>query len=410
MLSIGKMFEKEDTMLSVAVGAIVGGLYVTNLADGLALTKSTADLIIGLLCKVFILATLVFCAKAILTRVNKTLLGVCIAVVAVLPLQAILFRDTWPFFWDTYVTFVLSIFPGMICFSVLRDYRKCLRVLLFVSIGISLANWMVLFVGGGDAFAKYNMGYANALVLPTNLLIWVCVQGEKHWRMRLVYGALAAGNVIGIFAYGSRGALACVLVFGVFLFFSVPIPHKYGRRIKAGIALAAVLLLVFYRPILTVVLNVLESMGFQSRTLSLLVTDIGHDSGRMLLWEKVWKDFTTNVIAIRGINSDYALIQIYSHNAVLELLHAFGILGGTVLLAGGAWGIVGTLKRRTDAYGMLRVLTMFSFMPLCFWSGSVWTSMYLWLWVVICLRRKSLDKGDDATISLWPQQTAKHFR
>ncbi len=390
MLAVFKMLKQNDSNLSIAIGAIIGGLYVTNLADGLALTKGTPALVIAALCKLLILAALALCIKAVVERANKLLLGICIALLAVLPLQGFLFRDTWPFFTETYVTFATSIFPGMICFSVLQDYRLCLRVLRYVSLGVAVLNWLVILLGGGEAFTKYNMGYANALVLPTNLLVWHLITEARHWRERLLYAVAAVGNVIGIFTYGSRGALVCVLAFCVYVFFKVPVAHKYGRRIKVGILLTAVVLLIFYRPILSVVLNALELVGFRSRTLELLISDVTHDSGRMALWKTVWTDFATNILAVRGINSDYALIRIYSHNAVLELLHAFGICGGAVVL-GGLWGIVTTFGGKTDAYGVVRVLLLFSFMPLCFWSGSVWTSMYLWLWLVVCLRKKHLD-------------------
>lgn len=394
MAFISEILEHKERNLAIAVSAIVGGVYITNLSEGMTWLTGVSAYAVSNICKALILVLLLLCAGTIVERMNKKMLIVCSAVIAVPILQAILFPDTWVFFKESYQSFLISIFPGMICFAVIRDYDRCLKALVTVSVVISVINLAVMLIWGGDAFPKYNMGYANALVLPTNLLLWEVISRGKTWRQRVLWAVMAATNLIGIFVYGSRGALACVAVFCVFLFFKTPIPGNHGRHIKLGIVLIMIPLLIFYKPILTFVLDIFNALGFESRTLSLLITDIGHDSNRSVLWQKVWSDFAADPLLIRGINSDYGIIGIYSHNALLELLHALGIIGTVILLDLAVWGIVNTFTGKADSYGRVRTLMLFCFFPLCLWSNSVWTSMYLWLWVMVCLRKDRPEEKD----------------
>lgn len=388
MYRISEKQKNPEDNLSMAFCAIVTGLYLTNLGHGIFPAGSIMPTVVSWVSKLLILVMLLPCIRTILARASN-LMFLMFGVVLVVPLmQRLLFPDTWGYFSATYTTYLLTIFPGMICFAAIQDYNKCLRHLLATSAIISVINLLVVVFAGGSAFStKYSMGYANALILPTNALIWHLVASKKSPWVRVVCAVLVAGNLLGVFVYGSRGALAVMMAFCVYLFFKVPISHKNSKAIKLGISLLALVLLIFYKPILTVLLDILESVGFESRTLSLLISDLGHDSGRAKLWASIWEDFTAAPFALRGINSDYVIINIYSHNVILELLHAFGLIFGCAVIAFLGCGVVQTMREKLNGYGVVRVLTCFSFFPMCFWSGSVWTSSYLWFWLIIWIRK-----------------------
>lgn len=381
------LFNLRDVNLSAAIGAVFFGLYLTNLADGLSAPDSIFPSIISVLCKLLIFTTLFFCIKVILKRLNKAILAMIIPVLVVPILQFVLFPSTKSFFLNTYLTFVLTIFPAVICVSVLKDYTTCFRVLMLSSLLISLLNFLVLVLCGGDAFhGRYNMGYANSLILPTNLMLWCAFSVSDRWKERIPLLILVFCNILGVFVYGSRGALAAIGLFCVFLFFRIPFPTPRSKKIKLFIVLACIPLLIFYRPILSLVNVILEKVGFYSRTLDLLISDAGHDSGRSVLWSTVWSDFSTNPFSIRGINSDYAVIGIFSHNIFLELLHAFGVLLGVPLCVALVLCILCTLMLTFTPENILKMLTLFSFFPICLWSGSLWVSLPFWLWIAFFLK------------------------
>lgn len=395
-----KLFCLGDQNLAIAISAIVMGLFLTNLAHGIVGTGNIYT-IVSWSCKLLILIALVFSIRIILERFNSAVM-VMIACVLLVPVaQFVFFRNTWSIFFNNYQTFLFTIFPGMVCLAVLKDSKETIRLLTWVSFGVSIINALVLLFWGANAFRTYSMGYSNAMVLPSNMLVYCFWSRCRNVKTKLFAAALFVTNVIGILLYGSRGSLVAVGVF--FLFYSFMAIRKKLNLVHKIVIVAGILLcLVFYRQICTLLYNIASSFGYYSRTLYLLTTNFGHDSGRSELWAKIWMDFTSNPFAIRGVNADYLIVGGYSHNFFLELIHSLGIVFG------GAFGVyiivhlVRTIALRQDNFGDLKQLLMFSFFPICLWSSSVWTNMYFWLWLIICLRTVRIDSG---VIAAWVKKT-----
>lgn len=376
---------RDETRLSFSLCAIVIGLYMTNLSEGLAHMIGISSDLVSLLCKVFILLSLLVCAGALLRRFNMMMLVTICILVAFAGINLLVYPDNVPYFTQTLTTFVITILPGMICLMAIRDYEMLLRYLIIGAVVISVANTVIVLVGGAMKLSSsYSMGYANSMILPTNTLIYAIFEKKSKPIIKLMYLALAAANVISVMAYGSRGALLAILVLMLILCFKL-LKRKTDIIIVSIIASMLLVCVAFYKQIFEALYNFVLQLGYYSRTLYLMYADLAHDSGRSQIWGAVISDIGKNPFIAHGVNGDYTVAGIYSHNIALELIHSLGILFGLIALLFIAYKIIRTVFSNNTPYNSVRTLIMFSFFPVCLFSLSVWSSMYFWLWLVICL-------------------------
>ena len=375
-----------DKRLSFTLCAIVTGLFMTNISEGIGHLLGVNAETVSLACKLLILLSLLVCATVILERLNVMMVLTALAFVICVILNFVIFPDNSVFFAKTVSTFLLTILPGMICLMALEDYRPCLRALIVASCIISLINTFVLLIMSDVQFGSgYSMGYANSMILPTNVLIYVLLEKNVSFLKKVGVALLIVLNIVSVMAYGSRGALVAIMAF-VLVFGFKMLRKKTDFLIILAIIMTLLLCVIFYRQIFSAVYNLLKQFGFNSRTLYLLSTDIGHDSGRSELWGEVIADISSNPFIAHGINGDYALIGIYSHSFIFELVHSLGILFGGIAIIFVLYLIIRTVFSRSDEYNAVRSVMLFSFFPICLFSLSVWTNMYFWLWLTVCLR------------------------
>jgi hypothetical protein len=141
--------------------------------------------------------------------------------------------------------------------------------------------------------------------------------------------------------------------------------------------------------------------GFHNRTLQLLIKDIGHDSGRYEKWKIILSEIASSPGKIRGICADRLILdgRSYTHNVILELAYSFGVVLSIPMILQIAYYTYYTVIAKWNSYTIILTLTMFSFLPLYLWSGTVWTSMYFWIWVFI-FRRELLSDGPSSPVPL----------
>lgn len=390
--TVGTPYSKDEARLSFSLCAIVIGLYMTNLSEGLAHMIGISASLVSLLCKAFILLSLLVCVGALLRRLNRMMLiSVCL-LVAFSAVNLLLFPDNVPYFTNTLTSFLITILPGMICLMAIRDYDKLLKYIIVSAVIISIVNTLIVLVGGAMKFSSsYSMGYANSMILPTNTLIFAIFEQKCKRSVKIAYIVLAAANVISVMAFGSRGALLAIIVLMLLLCFKL-LKRKTDIIIVSIIASLLLICVAFYKRIFEALYNFLLNMGYYSRTLYLIYADLGHDSGRSEIWGSVIEDISKNPFIAHGVNGDYTVAGIYSHNIALELIHSLGILFGVLALLFITYKIIRSVFSKNTSYSSVRMLIMFSFFPVCLFSSSVWTNMYLWLWLIICLRESNVIK------------------
>ena len=239
------------------------------------------------------------------------------------------------------------------------------------------------------------MGFANIMIFPTNILIYYLFNSKSNNIKKIVTIILVLFNIFVVFSFGSRGALIDIVAFMMFSFITnkEKTAGKYITIIVIGIII--MMGVVFFNDIIDTLINIFDELGINSRTLTILSTDLNHDSGRSEIWESIIKEIEQNPFKVRGINAEYAIVGIYSHNMFLELMYDLGILLGLPITIYIIYAIIKTLLvKKKSAYVHLLQLILFSFFPLLLWSDSIWKSIFFWIWVC-CFDEKRLCKKEE---------------
>ncbi len=389
--------EKSEQRLSLVIAAIVFGLFLTNLAYLIQNRIGISYTIISNICKALIVIALLFCIRIFVARFNRFLLVFLFLLALVSLLQMAIFRRNTTFL-RTLSTFLTNVFPAVLVFSVIRDCKKPVIILRQTALLISAILLIANLTRSLSYFeAEYAMGFANCMTLPTIILIEELFNDRPPLKFSIVLILAIICNVFTVVIYGSRGAFVAILVFILYLI----IKQMFTKR-RAGylIAIAVLLLIaVFYNSILNFSMDFLMRQGLSSRTLSILLTNATHDSGRLALWSELLREIADNPFAIRGINADYLLIGSYSHNFFTELIYAFGTVAGGFF---SIYIIVKIVKSILNGFrddeSRLEILLLFSYFPVCLWSGSIWTSMYFWAWFTLIHATKHISAAKEMRI------------
>lgn len=225
--------------------------------------------------------------------------------------------------------YVLPIyFMGISC-----TYQECKKTLYWSALCscVTMLVYQLILYSRGDLIGAYNMDAAYK-VLPSImfLVLWALEkQGLRNWLV-------AAGSVLLILTYGTRGPMLAVLIFlciGIY----IRVLRSQKRYIRIiFIALAVLLLFVLFSPSISFYIferlsKWFESVGFSTRIFDFILEgELVESSGRDILLNGTILAIRQRLFVGYGIMGDRVILGgIYCHNIFLELLCDFGvILGG----------------------------------------------------------------------------------
>ncbi len=229
-------------------------------------------------------------------------------------------------------------FYGFYCFRWdLVDLRKLNTaiLLIFMTMGMVsmyyiLSDRAIEYIGDDGRFmGNESMDTIAFGHLGTSLVLMALAlfhqSGIRLWHKLLSVGAVAVGLFISV-AAGSRGALVALIVcFIAYLYMN-------GHKLKILIGLPV--LAALFLALLPVLNDVLSSFGNQA--LERLYASIydpnsmaaGVTSGRDVLYEKAWHNFTGSPL----VGSSLFVDGEYVHNSVFESFLGLGIFGGLLYL------------------------------------------------------------------------------
>ena len=376
---VNKELKREKRVCSY-VSFVIFGLFLVNVLGCLSSIMGIAASQSSKMIKVILGSSFITIIPIILQRFTKKMLIVMLTSILITLLNLLFFPDLSNIFTNTVISYYTMCFTGFLAVSSIRDYSVFKDVLLNFSRIIALISmFLILGITGGVIVGfndgDYSMGLGYASLVP--LLSLMCAFIER----RKVYDLL--GIVIVLFliiAYGSRGPLLGVVLFGVyFLIRHLCANKKYFLCICVCIGIA--ILFIFYRSILILLMNILNSIGISSRTLYLTVYNLFHDSNRNMLYSQLLNRIVDHPFTIRGINAEYSVVGIYAHNIFIELIYQFGIIIGGIAVV---FLIIKFLKTvLLKGYGdknLFRWIFFFSSIPQLMLSSSLWTSLVFWLW------------------------------
>lgn len=398
-----KTERRHDRFLNLAICFLVGGLFMTNYSVGLQnyIEGLTPDKVSSF-SKLLIVGAMALCLPALIQRFQAKMFWIAIGMMLVYFFQKLLFPTQDFVFKRTFQTFLLTVFPAVICFLAVRDYDSLLAWLLRLSLVISVVCLLSMLIYGAELFAgQYVMGFSNSLILPSEVLLLHFTSEDTPASKKFIYFALAVSNCLCICIYGSRGALAAIVVFAVYMILKAETSVAKKFLVCSTLLVFGILFLIFFESLMVSLNDWLTELGFKSRTLSIIINDIGHDSGRYEMWAYLSAEIQENIFAVRGINADYLMIGVYAHNFMLELLYDLGPVMASIIIVYILYCGVSTLAAPVTPYSKILTLTLFSFIPVALWSGSIWTSMYFWIWIFLYrtedLKRSKKENAEKPT-------------
>lgn len=370
--------------LSMVVSIMVLLIFVTNAVDYLAPTMKVDFTVISKASKIILFLLLVCNVKAILRRMTaEKIWG--LVVVALLFLASFCITKDRPLLRSILLQFCLTVLPVFVVVSCIDDYGILLSALIWVSRIITIFAFALLFSKAYNR-ENYYMGLANAITLPTVMLLY-----NAYKSGNVIDFALAIVDSLVIFILGSRGALLGIIVFFIILLAAGM--NQKDRRIISILFLALIFLsLLFFQPLVNVALSFLKQLGLNSRTLNMLLEgNITFHHGRAPIYSGMKAELKLHPFVIRGIGGERPFAnEAYAHNFIYELLMDFGaILGGVavVFLLYRAFCTIGEAVVRGDDFSMTKLIFLSVSLPIAFVSGTIWGAVYLWCWMVLCDKR-----------------------
>ena len=227
---------------------------------------------------------------------------------------------------------VMMVLSGSIDFERFQTYicnTSCIYiVILFMYIIISYSRSVTIY-SGSDRIDL--MGFAY-YIIPS---IMIVVYNYLRHR-RLIYLTVALIGALYLLICGTRGPILC---FAVFAMFCIWHELRYGSMKSKKMILYGILFLAFFLiilPIMCVYLYpIFQKNGFSTRWMLYFMdgADIFDLSGREGLYLDIVKSIMARPIFGHGLLEDRSINGgLYSHNLILEVVNAFGMLIGSVLL------------------------------------------------------------------------------
>ena len=323
-----KELKKEKRVCSY-VSFIILGLFLVNVLSALSsitgITSSQSSMTI----KILLGGSFIVIIPIILQRFTKKMLIVTLVSILVTLLNLLVFPKTSNIFLNTVISYYTMCFTGFLAVSSIRNENvfknvllKFSRVIALMSIILTLGIISGVIVGFNDG--DYSMGLGYACLIP--LLSLICEFIEN----RTVYDCLGiVAFLFLIIAYGSRGPLLAVILFGMYFLLRYLCANK-KYLLCICMCIISSFLLVFYRSILILLMDILANLGINSRTLYLTVYNLFHDSDRSIIYSQLLDGIFEHPFEIRGINAEYSMIGIYAHNIFIEVIYQFGIVIGGI--------------------------------------------------------------------------------
>lgn len=243
----------------------------------------------------------------------------------------------------------------------IEDLEELYDAFVRISKWIMLLAVLIIFVDRN--IIVYSMRYSYLLSMALYFHTNEFIEGEKKNLPLIIIELLL------ILIFGSRGPILC---FAIFLCLKILLKSK-----KIGFKIVLITLggafIGFYDLIGKEVMKVLSQYGIQSRTLSLIFTQLFYISKRDIIAEECISLIKQKPIIGWGCAGEYIKMTAYPHNIILELQLDFGIIFGILFFCLLIILIVRIiLKERGRKSDLFLIFVSYGFVVL-FYSGTYLT-------------------------------------
>lgn len=297
--------------------------------------------------------------------------------------------DVWPY---DYVksqarTFVVYSLPLFLAFSALRSTDYLLK-LFFKATPILFLFSTVAFVLSAISFTEmneYSMAYGNALMLVASLLLF---KYRDNGRLSSLIAFLI--TVFYTVVSGSRGPVLCIAA--LILAALLTTKSGLGKIVWLGIViLTGIVLIIWYSDILSLIVEIMDSLGLSSRTLNFLIEgSITYDSGRGEIYEALIYSINRSPILGLGAFGGHSTVGL-PHSTYLDIFANFGYVFGAAFILVIFYQIFKILRAEKNT-SLGTIFLMFSTIVVVrgFFGGSFWTEKELWILFGIMINYKKI--------------------
>lgn len=262
----------------------------------------------------------------LIEKINKKALGVIGFIGSLVCFSFIFFPENNQFLLPTSAAILSNCLLVLLLFEV-EDYGYFFKQLTRVSFGyyiIIVLLFIVLMKRG--VLGLFGTDY---MIFSYAFLPFICCFIYNWFKTKkIIYlGGFLFGFLI-ISIWGCRGAvISSVACFFIYLLQeSLSLKRFYSLMIFCCLSmmiLSMTLLNIQYLK------DSFNEIGIKSRMINKLVSgSISPSRGRM--YQTVWNEVCLQPLIPRGINADYNLFGLYSHNIFVELLYDFGLILGSL--------------------------------------------------------------------------------
>lgn len=326
--------------------------------------------------------------KFILERSGRLIFYTYIPFLSIYIINLLVFDKNAEYLYRMFVPFFLMSLPTFIYTMSVDDLDVFYKVMYKISSILVIYAYMFLLLTylGINKQTNYTSGLSYYLLFP--LIVEFDALTKNYKPIKLIN---TISILILLLLLGARGPMLCFFVYIVLKIIRISKDIKF-REILTRILLIVflIMLILNYKRILEYLYYLgYEYFNIRSRTLYLLINDLGHLSGRDSIYLTVFRETLKNPIFGLGMVGDRALMGdfgLYSHNIFLELISNFGIITGLFLSLLIVYLILSVLfLSDKNQYNLAIIWVSIGFVNYLF-SGSILTDINFWIMLAIIIK------------------------
>lgn len=241
-----------------------------------------------------------------------------------------------------------------------------------------------------------DMSYAYS-VLPYLVL---CIDGAfgKKNKQKILYWICTALGFLLLFLLSTRGPILFALLFLAYRY--TVNTRNIGRKIAVIVLLLAVVYFIqsgLYLVVLEKIYDFFLGRGIDNIMLrDALRQNTASMEGRAQYASVIWKELAANPFAMHGLCGDrIPLNGKYVHNIFLELMYAFGVIGGIVVILLLAASIFYVVRRHPNKHFVVAILC--GYVARLVVSGSfVSETMFYYFLGILCSMHMDIQRLEQA--------------
>mgnify|MGYP001139764468 FL=1 len=232
-------------------------------------------------------------------------------------------------------------------------------------------------------WSTYSMTMSNVLLLS---VLWQ-LNAYFDSKNKLALIAAIIGSVV-IFIYGSRNPFLAIA-----FFVSIKILFNSKRKSSSGVAIKlffvsfVLIVLSFFKEILSFVGGMLDSFGLSSRTLYYLINadTVDITTGRNEIHDKLWDIVLNDPFLGLGIAGDEVVIQELAHSMYLSIFVTYGMILGSLVILYLFSQTINGIRRTSGLNHNIIIMYVCLVFPRSFTGGDIWANDSLWVLMALII-------------------------